>query len=83
MDFLRLRWRLRSGVSGPALPLAARAQPASMPTIGFLHSGSAETNTKRLAGFRKGLGAAGFVEGRNVAIEFRWTESGYDQLPAL
>ena len=54
-----------------------------MPTIGFLHSGSAETNAKRLAGFRKGLGAAGFVEGRNVAIEFRWADGHNDRLAGM
>jgi putative ABC transport system substrate-binding protein len=64
-------------------PDVARAQQASMPTIGFLHSGSAETNVKRLAGFRKGLGAAGYVEGRNVAIEFRWADGHNDRLPGM
>ena len=46
-----------------AWPLAARAQPSAMPVIGFLHSGSPEPNTRRLAGFRKGLSDAGLVEG--------------------
>jgi len=68
----------------PALwPGMARAQQASIPTIGLLHSGSAETNTKRLAGFRKGLGDAGFVEGRNAAIEYRWADGHNDRLPEM
>jgi putative ABC transport system substrate-binding protein len=77
--------RVASAVTaGPALwPLAARAQQSAMPTIGFLHSGSAATNTKRLAGFRKGLDQAGFVEGRNVAIEFRWTDGHNDRLAGM
>src|SRR3954462_1243066 len=71
------------GGAAAAWPLAAPAQPASMPVIGFLHSGSAEQNVKRVASLRKGLGAAGFVEGRNVAIEFRWAFGQNDRLPEL
>src|SRR5689334_15996441 len=65
-----------------AWPLVARAQPA-MPVIGFLHSGSPEPNARRLAGLRKGLTDAGLVEGRNVAIEFRWANGQNDKLPEL
>lgn len=65
-----------------AMPLAARAQPA-MPVIGFLHLGSPAPNVKRLAGFRKGLGDSGFVEGQNVAIDFRWAEGRGDRLAEL
>src|SRR4029077_7141745 len=64
-----------------AWPFAARAQQASMPVIGFLHSASLEPNAKRLAGFRKGLSEAGFLEGRNVAIEFRWAAGQNARLP--
>jgi putative ABC transport system substrate-binding protein len=64
-------------------PLIARAQQTTMPIIGFLHSGSPEQNVKRLAAFRKGLGEAGFVEGKNVAIEFRWASGQNARLPEL
>lgn len=63
-----------------AMPLASRAQTA-MPVIGFLHLGSPAPNAKRLAGFRKGLSDAGFVEGQNVAIDFRWAEGQGGRLP--
>ena len=64
-----------------AWPALARAQqPPAMPVIGFLHGGSPEPNARRLAGFRKGLNEVGFVEGRNVAIEFRWAEGKNDRL---
>jgi putative ABC transport system substrate-binding protein len=63
-------------------PLAAQAQP-SLPVVGFFGSESAATFASRLSAFHKGLGEMGFVEGRNVAIEYRWAESRYDRLPAL
>jgi len=61
----------------------ARAQQPVMPVIGFLNYGSVETTTERVAAFREGLKDAGYVEGRNVAIEFRWAEGQYNRLPAL
>jgi len=64
-------------------PLIARAQQSPFPLIGFLHPGSAETNANLLAAFRKGLGEAGYVEGRNVAIEFRWAHGEYSRLAEL
>jgi putative ABC transport system substrate-binding protein len=63
-------------------PLAARAQQP-LPVIGFFHSGSPEQNVKRLAAFRKGLVAAGFVEGKNVTIDFRWAAGQNAKLPEL
>jgi putative ABC transport system substrate-binding protein len=63
------------------VPLVARAQGS--PVIGFLHAGSPEENEKRLAAFKKGLNAGGFVEGQNVAIEYRWARGKSELLPEL
>ena len=71
------------GGAAATWPLVAHAQQTAIPVIGFLHSGSPEPNAKRLAGFRKGLNDAGLVEGRNVAIEFRWAQGKDDRLPEL
>ena len=64
-------------------PFAARAQPATMPVIGFLRSTSLASFQKLISGFRQGLTEAGFVEGQNVAIEYRSAEDHPDRLPAL
>jgi putative tryptophan/tyrosine transport system substrate-binding protein len=64
-------------------PHAVGAQQKAMPVIGFLSSTSPEAYASRVAAFRRGLGAAGYVEGQNVAIEYRWAEGRYDRLPAM
>jgi putative tryptophan/tyrosine transport system substrate-binding protein len=66
-----------------AWPLAASAQQPAMPVIGFLHGASSVALTDHLRGFHRGLKDAGFVEGENVAIVYRWAEGQYDRLPAL
>ena len=69
--------------SAAAWPLAARAQQSTMPVVGYLGSTSPEMSAKRLAAFRKGLRDAGFEEGQNVAIEFRWADGHEERMPEL
>ncbi len=71
------------GGSALALPAAARAQPAGMPVIGYLHSASPGPYASETAAFVQGLKEVGFVDGQNVAIEYRWAEGRPDRLPAL
>src|SRR5262245_29252188 len=76
-DFIRF-------ISGGAIwPLAVGAQQATVPVIGYLGAGSPSVFASRISAFREGLGETGYVEGRNVAIEFRWAEGQHDRLRAL
>jgi putative tryptophan/tyrosine transport system substrate-binding protein len=69
--------------SAPAWPVVARAQQPAIPVVGFLGSGSPDKDTNRVRALRQGLSETSYVEGKNVAIEYRWAEDQNDRLPAL
>jgi len=74
---------LGGAAASVALPQAARAQQPALPVIGYLGSASPDVWAGRVRAFRQGLGETGFVEGRNVTVEYRWAEDHKDRLPAL
>jgi putative ABC transport system substrate-binding protein len=80
---MRRREFVSLAASAAVIPLIARAEQASMPVVGLLGATTAQGYAAQLAAFRQGLSKAGFVEGRDVVIEYRWADDQYDRLPGL
>jgi putative ABC transport system substrate-binding protein len=71
------------GGTAATWPLAARAQQATIPVVGFVDGGSLDASASRVAAFRKGLNETGYVEGQNVTVEYHWLEGQYDSVSLL
>ena len=71
------------GGAATAWPVAARAQQAALPVVGFINSGASETSTRNVVAFRKGLNETGYIEGKSVTVEYHWLEGQYDLAPEL
>ena len=83
IDIRRRKLVTLLGGAAASWPIAAWAQQPAMPVIGFLNAASRETYARMLAAFRQGLNETGYVDGRSVAIEYRWAEGQYDRVPAM